>query len=94
MIYIYILYICIYVYILGLFQVYVICGGQECCGVVQQHNHMDNQVSILLPALGQHILRKVEDVWTTPSTPPPPPTTPSTVSSPLTVSSCIDVPRR
>ncbi|XP_046887544.1 zinc finger protein 395a isoform X1 [Hypomesus transpacificus] len=74
-------------------KVYVICGGQECCGVVQQHNHMDNQVSILLPALGQHILRKVEDVWTTPSTPPPPPTTPSTVSSPLTVSSCIDVPR-
>ncbi|KAM4602893.1 zinc finger protein 395a isoform 2-T2 [Polymixia lowei] len=72
-------------------KVYLQCGGRECSGVVEQHNHIDNQVSVLLPALRQHVLRKTEDVWT--SSPS------SSSSAPLLsgrvhpVSSCIDVPR-
>ncbi|XP_057200542.1 zinc finger protein 395a isoform X2 [Triplophysa rosa] len=64
-------------------KVYVHCGGQECGGVVEQHNHVDNEVSIFLPQLNQHVHRKLEDVWTSPT------------SSPSTsVSSYIDVPKR
>lgn len=68
-------------------KVYVLCGGREVSGVVEQHNHVDNQVSVLLPALGQRVLRKTEDVWLCPSLGPCSPTAPPTVSS------CIDVPR-
>ncbi|KAG7465768.1 hypothetical protein MATL_G00157040 [Megalops atlanticus] len=68
-------------------KVYVNCGGQECVGVVEQHNHVDNEVSVYLPRLDQHTLRKAEDVWTTPTTPPAP------VSEPRPVSSNIDVPK-
>ncbi|XP_052002058.1 zinc finger protein 395-like isoform X1 [Xyrauchen texanus] len=64
-------------------KVYVHCGGQECGGVVEQHNHVDNEVSIFLPQLNQQVHRKLEDVWTSPT---------STFSS--SVSSSIDVPRR
>lgn len=64
-------------------KVYVHCGGQECGGVVEQHNHVDNEVSIFLPQLNQHVHRKLEDVWTSP-----------TSSSTSSVSSSIDVPRR
>ncbi|TRY72953.1 hypothetical protein DNTS_010250 [Danionella cerebrum] len=64
-------------------KVYVHCGGQECGGVVQQHNHVDNEVSIFLPLLNQHVHRKLEDVWTSP-----------TSDSTSSVSSSIDVPRR
>ncbi|XP_012993091.2 zinc finger protein 395a [Esox lucius] len=76
-------------------KVYVLCGGRESMGVVEQHNHVDNEVSIRLQALGQHVLRKLEDVWTSPTTPPPaahPPT--QDPGRPQRVSSCIDVPRR
>lgn len=65
------------------FQVYVHCGGQECGGVVEQHNHVDNEVSIFLPQLNQHVHRKLEDVWTNPTSSPN-----------SSVSSSIDVPRR
>ncbi|KAM6980519.1 zinc finger protein 395a [Aplochiton taeniatus] len=77
-------------------KVFVWCGGRECSGVVQQHNHVDNKVSILVPALGQHILRKAEDVWTSPSAPPPSPSAahPKSTGQLHPVSSCIDVPRR
>ncbi|KAG5265368.1 hypothetical protein AALO_G00241630 [Alosa alosa] len=69
-------------------KVYVFCGGQECCGMVEQHNHVDNQVNIFLPQLNQHIVRKQEDVWTTPNPPL------ASHSHPTrSVSSCIDVPR-
>ncbi|XP_016125171.1 zinc finger protein 395-like [Sinocyclocheilus grahami] len=64
-------------------KVYVHCGGHECGGVVEQHNHVDNEVSIFLPQLNQHVHRKLEDVWTSP-----------TSSSTSSVSSSIDVPRR
>ncbi|XP_016332330.1 zinc finger protein 395-like isoform X1 [Sinocyclocheilus anshuiensis] len=64
-------------------KVYVHCGGQECGGVVEQHNHVDNEVSIFLPQLNQHVHRKLEDVWTSP-----------TSSHTSSVSSSIDVPRR
>ncbi|XP_026085563.1 zinc finger protein 395-like [Carassius auratus] len=64
-------------------KVYVHCGGQECGGVVEQHNHVDNEVSIFLPQLNQHVHRKLEDVWTSP-----------TSSHTTSVSSSIDVPRR
>uniref|UniRef100_A0AAY4A451 C2H2-type domain-containing protein n=1 Tax=Denticeps clupeoides TaxID=299321 RepID=A0AAY4A451_9TELE len=63
-------------------KVFVHCAGQECGGVVEQHNHVDNQVSIFLPQLNQHILRKLEDVWMSPSNPP------------HSVSCSIDVPKR
>ncbi|XP_041703802.1 zinc finger protein 395 isoform X2 [Coregonus clupeaformis] len=75
-------------------KVYVLCGGRECTGVVEQHNHVDNEVAILLPALGQHVLRKLEDVWTCPTVPPPPSTMTQGTGRPHQVSSCIDVPRR
>ncbi|XP_073682864.1 zinc finger protein 395a isoform X2 [Garra rufa] len=64
-------------------KVYVHCGGQECGGVVEQHNHVDNEVSIFLPQLNQHVHRKLEDVWTSPMS-----------SSTSSVSSSIDVPKR
>lgn len=64
-------------------KVYVHCGGQECGGVVEQHNHVDNEVSIYLPQLHQHVHRKLEDVWMSPA-----------FSSTSAVSSSIDVPRR
>ncbi|KAL0169169.1 hypothetical protein M9458_033765, partial [Cirrhinus mrigala] len=51
--------------------------------VVEQHNHVDNEVSIFLPQLNQHVHRKLEDVWTSP-----------TSTSTSSVSSSIDVPRR
>ncbi len=66
-----------------MFQVYVHCGGQECGGVVEQHNHVDNEVSIYLQQLHQHVHRKLEDVWMSPA-----------FSSTSAVSSSIDVPRR
>uniref|UniRef100_A0AAR2JL20 C2H2-type domain-containing protein n=1 Tax=Pygocentrus nattereri TaxID=42514 RepID=A0AAR2JL20_PYGNA len=64
-------------------RVFVHCGGQECGGVVEQHNHVDNEVSIFVPQLNQHVHRKLEDVWMTP-----------TASPPHSVSSSIDVPKR
>ncbi|KAM9432778.1 zinc finger protein 395-like isoform 3-T4 [Salvelinus alpinus] len=75
-------------------KVYVLCGGSECTGVVEQHNHVDNEVALLLPVLGQHVLRKLEDVWTCPTVPPPPSTTTQGTGRPHQMSSCIDVPRR
>ncbi|XP_055718731.1 zinc finger protein 395-like isoform X2 [Salvelinus fontinalis] len=75
-------------------KVYVLCGGRECTGVVEQHNHVDNEVALLLPVLGQHVLRKLEDVWTCPTVPPPPSTTTQGTGRPHQMSSCIDVPRR
>ncbi|MBN3325621.1 ZN395 protein, partial [Atractosteus spatula] len=66
-------------------KVFVNCCGQEYAGVVEQHNHVDNEVSVFLPELNQHTLRKIEDVWLRRSmgeTPLPHP-----------VSSSIDVPR-
>lgn len=59
------------------------CGGHERAGVVEQHNHVDNEVSIFIQQLNQHVHRKLEDVWLTPS---------SSVAH--TVSSSIDVPKR
>ncbi|GAA6088052.1 zinc finger protein 395a isoform X1 [Tachysurus ichikawai] len=44
-------------------RVYVHCGGQERPGVVEQHNHVDNEVSIFLQQLNQSVHRKLEDVW-------------------------------
>ncbi|XP_031644195.1 zinc finger protein 395 isoform X1 [Oncorhynchus kisutch] len=73
-------------------KVYVLCGGRECTGVVEQHNHVDNEVAILLPALGQHVLRKLQDVWTSPTVPPHPPAATQSTRKPYQVSSCIDVP--
>ncbi|XP_066531653.1 zinc finger protein 395a [Hoplias malabaricus] len=64
-------------------RVFVHCGGQECGGVVEQHNHVDNEVSIFIPQLNQHVHRKLEDVWMTPHASPP-----------HSVSSSIDVPKR
>lgn len=59
------------------------CGGQEHAGVVEQHNHVDNEVSIFLQKLNQHVHRKLEDVWLSPSG-----------SVAHSVSSSIDVPKR
>uniref|UniRef100_A0A8B9LGX8 Zinc finger protein 395a n=1 Tax=Astyanax mexicanus TaxID=7994 RepID=A0A8B9LGX8_ASTMX len=64
-------------------RVFVHCGGQECGGIVEQHNHVDNEVSIFIPQLNHHVHRKLEDVWMT-----------STASPPHSVSSSIDVPKR
>ncbi|XP_062863590.1 zinc finger protein 395a isoform X2 [Trichomycterus rosablanca] len=64
-------------------RVYVHCGGKECSGVVEQHNHVDNEVSIFLPQLNQQVHRKLEDVWMTP-----------TANVPHSISSSIDVPKR
>ncbi|CAL8403706.1 unnamed protein product [Boreogadus saida] len=80
-------------------KVYVHCGSRECPGVVEQHNHMDNQVSVFLPDQARHILRKTEDVWTSPSahlvpSPSPSPGPAHPGDGARTVSSCIDVPRR
>ncbi|XP_066553663.1 zinc finger protein 395b [Amia ocellicauda] len=66
-------------------KVFVSCCGQECAGVVEQHNHVDNEVSVFLPALAQHTLRKIEDVWLMSSSPEP--------SQPRRVSSSIAVPK-
>ncbi|XP_056134563.1 zinc finger protein 395a isoform X2 [Lampris incognitus] len=79
-------------------KVYLLCRGHEHAGVVEQHNHVDDQVSIFLPILGQHVVRKTEDVRTSPSTPPLSSSLSSTdhqtSGRPHTVSSCVDVPRR
>ncbi|KAK3538098.1 hypothetical protein QTP70_029788 [Hemibagrus guttatus] len=64
-------------------RVYVYCGGQERPGVVEQHNHVDNEVSIFLQQLNQHVHRKLEDVWLSPS-----------AGAAHSVSSSIDVPKR
>lgn len=64
-------------------QVYVHCGGQERAGVVEQHNHVDNEVSIFLQQLNQRVHRKLEDVWLSPSG-----------SVARSASSSIDVPKR
>ncbi|XP_076835053.1 zinc finger protein 395a isoform X2 [Brachyhypopomus gauderio] len=66
-------------------RVYVHCGGQECGGVVEQHNHVDDEVSVFLPQLDKHVHRKLEDVWMTPATSPPPANTPHSVSSSINV---------
>ncbi|KPP74760.1 zinc finger protein 395a-like [Scleropages formosus] len=69
-------------------KVYLSAGGREVAGVVEQHNHVDNEVSVFLPLLEQHVLRKLEDVWTTP-------TAAHTLAPSLSraVSSSIDVPK-
>lgn len=64
-------------------RVYLHCGGQECGGMVEQHNHVDNEVSVFIPQLNQRVHRKLEDVWMSPSG-----------NAPHSVSSSIDVPKR
>ncbi|XP_023681101.1 zinc finger protein 395a [Paramormyrops kingsleyae] len=68
-------------------KVYLMCGGREVAGLVDQHNHVDNEVSVFLPQLGQHFLRKTEDVWTTPMFQP------QAAAPSHPVSSSIDVPK-
>lgn len=50
---------------------------------MEQHNHVDNEVSIFLQQLNQHVHRKLEDVWLS-----------STAGAAHSVSSSIDVPKR
>ncbi|KAF7704027.1 zinc finger protein 395a [Silurus meridionalis] len=64
-------------------RVYVHCGGKEHAGVVEQHNHVDNEVSIFVQQLSQSVHRKLEDVWLNPSG-----------GVHHSVSSSIDVPKR
>lgn len=64
-------------------RVYVQCGGQERVGAVEQHNHVDNEVSIFIQQLNQHVHRKLEDVWLSPA-----------AAGARSVSSSIDVPKR
>lgn len=59
------------------------CGGQERAGAVEQHNHVDNEVSIFIQQLNQRVHRKLEDVWLSPSG-----------NIARSVSSSIDVPKR
>ncbi|XP_053488314.1 zinc finger protein 395a [Ictalurus furcatus] len=64
-------------------RVYVHCGGQERAGAVEQHNHVDNEVSIFIQQLNQRVHRKLEDVWLSPS---------GVLAHPVSLS--IDVPKR
>ncbi|XP_073529971.1 zinc finger protein 395 [Phyllobates terribilis] len=43
-------------------KVYITHNGQECAGLVEQHNHVDDEVKIFAFDLGLHLCRKTEDV--------------------------------
>lgn len=79
------------------FQVLVTYNGQECAGLVEQHNPLSDKVKVLLPEQGLQACWRVQDVQPAPLQPP---TLPA-ASSPgpaealqRSVSSNIDVPKR
>ncbi|XP_043917800.1 zinc finger protein 395 isoform X3 [Protopterus annectens] len=43
-------------------KVYITYNGQELSGVVEQHNHVDDEVTVFVPQLGDRTCRKFEDV--------------------------------
>ncbi|XP_067901734.1 zinc finger protein 395-like isoform X2 [Heterodontus francisci] len=43
-------------------KVYLTHSGRECAGLVEQHNHVDNEVLIYVEELGLRSLRRIEDV--------------------------------
>ncbi|XP_064411528.1 zinc finger protein 395a isoform X2 [Latimeria chalumnae] len=83
-------------------KVYVTWDGRECAGVVEQHNHVDDEVTVLMQEEGLRTCRKVEDVHL-PETPRSQDGHPhqseltaqsSGLTSPRLVSCNIDVPKR
>ncbi|KAM4772505.1 zinc finger protein 395 [Rhinophrynus dorsalis] len=43
-------------------KVYITHNGKECAGLVEQHNHVDDEVKLFVFELGLHLCRKMEDV--------------------------------
>ncbi|KAM8954173.1 zinc finger protein 395 [Pelodytes ibericus] len=43
-------------------KVYITHNGRECAGLVEQHNHVDDEVKLFVFELGLHLCRKMEDV--------------------------------
>ncbi|XP_056419779.1 zinc finger protein 395 [Hyla sarda] len=43
-------------------KVYITHNGKECAGLVEQHNHVDDEVKVFVFELGLHLCRKTEDV--------------------------------
>ncbi|MEE6477160.1 hypothetical protein FKM82_011384 [Ascaphus truei] len=84
-------------------KVYITHNGKECVGLVEQHNHVDDEVKVFVLELGLHLCRKMEDVRLAEaqksvafSVEQALPTSPSAASGtgPRSVSLNIDVPKR
>ncbi|KAM9155365.1 zinc finger protein 395 isoform 1-T1 [Pangshura tecta] len=88
-------------------RVYVTYNGQECAGLVEQHNQLKDEVQVLLLEQGVHACWKTEDVRLAEMQRSPPPTlpmdhspatamdqSPATGSVQRSVSRNIDVPKR
>ncbi|XP_053315453.1 zinc finger protein 395 [Spea bombifrons] len=43
-------------------KVFITHNGRECVGLVEQHNHIDDEVKLFVLELGLHLCRKTEDV--------------------------------
>ncbi|XP_075716966.1 zinc finger protein 395 [Rhinoderma darwinii] len=43
-------------------KVYITHNGKECAGLVEQHNHVDDEVKVFVFEVGLHLCRKTEDV--------------------------------
>uniref|UniRef100_A0A8C5M8J2 Zinc finger protein 395 n=2 Tax=Leptobrachium leishanense TaxID=445787 RepID=A0A8C5M8J2_9ANUR len=78
-------------------------NGKECIGLVEQHNHVDDEVKLFVLELGLHLCRKMEDVRLAEAQKAVPYTVEQTLSmnhgvapsaAPRSVSRNIDVPKR
>ncbi|XP_030304479.1 zinc finger protein 395 isoform X1 [Calypte anna] len=74
-------------------QVLVTYNGQECPGLMEQHNPLGDKVKVLLPEQGLQACWRVQDVPQTPALPSPGGPGPAEVLQ-RSVSSSIDVPKR
>ncbi|XP_030054555.1 zinc finger protein 395 isoform X2 [Microcaecilia unicolor] len=78
-------------------KVYITHNGCECCGLVEQHNHVDDEVTVFLPAQGLRARRKMEDVrlLEMPLSTAPEYSTPGpSEAAPRSVSCSIEVPKK
>ncbi|KAM4694996.1 zinc finger protein 395 isoform 2-T2 [Discoglossus pictus] len=80
-------------------KVYITHNGKEYAGLVEQHNHVDDEVKVYVFELGLHLCRKMEDVRLAETQrnmgfpmEQAPPTSPTATSR--SVSCSIDVPKR
>ena len=79
------------------FQVLVTYNGQECAGLVEQHNPLSDKVKVLLPEQGLQACWRVQDVQLAALQPPALPAAGSPSPAEVlqrSVSSNIDVPKR
>ncbi|NXT01713.1 ZN395 protein, partial [Jacana jacana] len=76
------------------FQVLVTYNGQECAGLVEQHNPLSDKVKVLLPEQGLQACWRVQDVRPAALQPPALPGPGPAEALQRSVSSNIDVPKR